>query len=119
MVGEDNQAPVKEGQTLDVTIEGVGGKGDGIARVSGFVIFIPNSQKGARVKIKMTKVLAKVGFAEVVGKGEPAKEKQRALYVTAEPNVPEKEYEDPEPSEEDSEEFGEEVEEDEDYMKVE
>ena len=65
--GYRNFAPVNVGDELDVTIEAVGGKGDGIAKVKGFVIFVPNVKKGDNVKIKITKVLRKVGFGEVLG----------------------------------------------------
>jgi predicted RNA-binding protein with TRAM domain len=65
--GPDRFAPVRVGEEIDVTIEGNGEKGDGIAKVNGFVIFVPNVSKGDTVKIKITKVLKKVGFAEVVG----------------------------------------------------
>src|SRR3989344_5096747 len=60
-------APVNVGQEIDVKIEAVGEKGDGIAKIKGFVIFVPNVKAGDNVKIKITKVLRKVGFGEVVG----------------------------------------------------
>jgi predicted RNA-binding protein with TRAM domain len=60
-------APVKEGQEVDVKIEALGEKGDGIAKVDGFVLFIPNTKVGDEVRVKITRVLRKVGFAEVVG----------------------------------------------------
>lgn len=50
-------------------IEAVGEKGDGIAKKNGFVLFVPGVKEGDEVKIRITKVLRKVGFAEVVGKG--------------------------------------------------
>ena len=59
-------APVKEGEEIDVKIEGVGEKGDGITRVDGFVLFIPGVKVGDEVRVKVTRVLSKVGFAEVV-----------------------------------------------------
>jgi len=62
-------APVKVGEELDVKIEAVGEKGDGIAKKNGFVLFVPGVKEGDEVKIRITKVLRKVGFAEVVGKG--------------------------------------------------
>ncbi|MBI4449153.1 TRAM domain-containing protein [Candidatus Woesearchaeota archaeon] len=65
-------APVKVGEELDVTIEAVGEKGDGIAKKSGFVIFIPGVKQGQTVRIRITKVLSKVGFAEVVGEAGAA-----------------------------------------------
>jgi len=67
-----SDAPVKEGEVVEVLIESVGEKGDGIAKVKGFVIFIPNAKEGDAVKVKITKVLSKVGFGEVVGKADPA-----------------------------------------------
>ena len=83
-------APVRVGDELEVTIEAVGEKGDGVAKVKGFVLFVPNVQEGQVVKIRVTKVLRKVGFAELIGAGEAAK------------------AEEPVPAPEDSEDFGEE-----------
>jgi len=68
--GADRVAPVKVGAELDVRIEGVGEKGDGIAKVQGFVLFIPGVRAGDEVRIRVTRVLAKVGFAEVLSKKE-------------------------------------------------
>ena len=68
-----NFAPVKVGDELDVKIEAVGEKGDGIAKKDGFVLFVPSTKQGDNVRIRVTRVLQKVGFAEVVGQasGEP------------------------------------------------
>lgn len=65
-------APVKVGDELEVTIDAVGEKGDGIAKKDGFVLFVPGVKQGDHVRIRVTKVLRKVGFAEVVGKGGEA-----------------------------------------------
>ncbi|MBI2597689.1 MAG: TRAM domain-containing protein, partial [Candidatus Diapherotrites archaeon] len=54
--------PVKEGDTYEVTIENLGEKGDGIAKVKGYVIIIPNVKKGERVKIKVNAIRGKVSF---------------------------------------------------------
>lgn len=62
-----NFAPVKVGDELDVKIEHVGAKGDGIAKKDGFVLFVPGTKEGDEVKIRVTRVLQKVGFAEVAG----------------------------------------------------
>jgi predicted RNA-binding protein with TRAM domain len=59
-------SPIDVGETYDVTIEDVGREGDGITRVEGFVVFVPNTKKGDSVKIRVTKVSRRVGFAEVV-----------------------------------------------------
>ena len=44
---------------FDVTIESVGQKGDGVAKHNGFIIFIPETEKGETVRIRITKVLPK------------------------------------------------------------
>lgn len=67
--GGNYAPPVSEGEELDVNIEAVGEKGDGIAKKEGFVIFVPNTQPGQNVKVKITKVLRKVAFGDVIGEG--------------------------------------------------
>lgn len=80
---DDQSAPVKVGEIHETLINAVGEKGDGIARVRGFVLFVPGVAKGDYVKIRITKVLPKVGFAEVVEKMEkPAPRPSRYAAVT-------------------------------------
>ena len=62
-----NFAPVKVGDELSVKIEAVGEKGDGIAKKDGFVLFVPNTKQGDEVRIRVTRVLQKVAFAELAG----------------------------------------------------
>src|SRR3989344_3493828 len=69
-----NFAPVNVGDEIDLKIEAVGEKGDGIAKIKGFVIFVPNAKQGEEVKVRITKVLRKVGFGEVVGSGGSSQE---------------------------------------------
>ncbi len=69
-------APVKVGDELEVTIESVGAKGDGVAKKDGFVLFVPNAKQGENVKIRVTRVLRKVGFAEIVGSGSGSKSEE-------------------------------------------
>ncbi len=60
--------PVKVGEELTLTIEGKGEQGDGVGRKQGFVLFVPGTDKGDEVKVRVTKVFKKVGFAEVIGR---------------------------------------------------
>ena len=60
-------APIRVGDEVDVKIEAVGAKGDGIAKIKGFVIFVPGAKEGETLKVKILKVLKKMSFAEVVG----------------------------------------------------
>lgn len=103
-------APVKVGDELDVTIDAVGEKGDGIAKKEGFVLFVPNTKKGDNVKIRVTRVLRNVGFAEVAGQSESSEGQQNeesSEEYDAGPAEEPKESDDAE----DSEDFGEEFEE--------
>ncbi len=59
-------SPVNVGDVYDVKIEDVGREGDGIARVEGFVVFVPNTKKGDNVRVRISKVSRRVGFGEVV-----------------------------------------------------
>ncbi len=96
--------PVQEGEELDVKIEAVGEKGDGIARKDGFVLFVPGVKEGDEVHIKVTKVLRKVGFAEIIGKSKgKVEEKEEEKKKNEEKKKKEKPVED-------TKDFGEELE---------
>ncbi len=99
-------APVKIGDEVDVKIEAVGEKGDGIAKVKGFVIFVPGVKEGEEVKIRINKVLRKVGFGEVIGKSE-GKVKEDKTEESSEEETSEEEPTETEESTEESEDFGE------------
>ncbi|MEM0058650.1 MAG: TRAM domain-containing protein [Candidatus Bathyarchaeia archaeon] len=57
-------APVKENQELEVVIDDIGSRGDGIARIQGYMIFVPNSRIGERVKVRILSVGGKFAIAE-------------------------------------------------------
>lgn len=100
---QQTTAPVNVGDELDVTIEAVGEKGDGIAKKSGFVLFVPSTKQGERIRIRVTKVLRKVGFAEKIGEAQgdaPSSETEQQSSG--------EEEEEAEPTPEDTENFGEE-----------
>ncbi|MDD4306757.1 MAG: TRAM domain-containing protein, partial [Methanosarcina sp.] len=43
---ESRSVPVEEGEVYDVTIQDIARQGDGIARIEGFVIFVPGTKVG-------------------------------------------------------------------------
>ena len=63
---ESRPVPVEEGEVYDVTIKDIARQGDGIARIEGFVVFVPNTSVGDEVQIKVERVLPKFAFASVV-----------------------------------------------------
>jgi 23S rRNA (uridine2552-2'-O)-methyltransferase len=56
--------PVKPGDILEVTIEAVASKGDGIAKKDGFVIFVKDGKQGETLKVKIIEVRARYAMAE-------------------------------------------------------
>ena len=79
--------PVKEGDEIDVTVEAVGEKGDGIAKQKGFVLFVPGTKAGDRVHVKITRVLPKVGFTQVLGPAiGPVQEESKPQKQEFQPN---------------------------------
>ena len=108
--GSHGNVPVQVGDELDVKIEAVGEKGDGIAKKDGFVLFVPGVKEGDEVRIRVTKVLSKVGFAEVVGEsqGEVAAPAEEVGEKAAKEAPAEEAPEEPE-SADDTEDFGEEA----------
>ncbi|MCX6772457.1 MAG: TRAM domain-containing protein [Candidatus Micrarchaeota archaeon] len=62
--GSDMPKPVKVGEELEVTIEAVAAKGDGIAKKDGFVIFVPGTAVGQKLMIRITAVKPSCAVAE-------------------------------------------------------
>jgi predicted RNA-binding protein with TRAM domain len=62
----DFAKPVEEGKEYDVTIDAQGSKGDGIAHIEGFVVFVPNAKVGQSVKIRITAVKRTFAVGELV-----------------------------------------------------
>jgi predicted RNA-binding protein with TRAM domain len=48
--------PVEVGKEYEAEIEDLSRRGDGIAKIQGFIIFVPNTKKGEHVKFKVTRV---------------------------------------------------------------
>ncbi len=63
---QEKNAPVTVGESYDVSITDIAKEGDGIARIEGFVIFVPATKVGDNVKIKVNKVMRKFAIAEKV-----------------------------------------------------
>lgn len=62
--------PVEIGKEYDVEIAETSRRGEGIARIKGLVVFIPNTKPGEHVRIRVTRISRRFCEAEVVGKGE-------------------------------------------------
>jgi predicted RNA-binding protein with TRAM domain len=58
--------PVEMGKEYEVEISEISRKGDGIARVQGFVIFVAGVNAGQKTKIRITSVGDRFAKGEVV-----------------------------------------------------
>ncbi|MBS3127894.1 TRAM domain-containing protein [Candidatus Woesearchaeota archaeon] len=105
----DLTPPVKVGDEFDVRIEAVGEKGDGIAKKQNFVIFVPGVKEGDTIRVRVTKVLRKVGFGEKIGDAQgPVEQSQPSSRPAPSQEERMDEPAEAEPAPEDSENFGEE-----------
>jgi len=64
--GASNDSPVNVGEKHDVKIEDTARQGDGIARISGLVVFVPNTKINDSVKIEIKAIKRNCAVAEVV-----------------------------------------------------
>jgi len=58
--------PVKVGDEVEVTVEAVASKGDGIAKKDGFVIFIKGAKEGDKVKVRISDVKARFAIGDII-----------------------------------------------------
>ena len=63
------EKPVKVGEEIDVTVSEVSRRGDGVARVQGFVIFIPTAKLGTQAKIRIKEIRPNFATAEIIEGG--------------------------------------------------
>lgn len=54
------------GKTYEVMIQDLGRKGDGVARVDKYIVFVPGTTKGTVVKVKIDNISGTTAFAHVV-----------------------------------------------------
>ena len=102
--GYDMPKPVKVGEEYDVEISEVGSKGDGIARVKNFVVFVNGVKQGEKCKIKIKEVRNRFAIGEKTEGASESSESVEAETEGAESESTEDAAETEEEAEEDSEE---------------
>jgi predicted RNA-binding protein with TRAM domain len=79
--------PVEVGKEYDVEIQELSRRGEGITRIEGLVVFVPNTKAGDKLRItkagdklriKITNIGRKFAEAEVVGAAEETTETEEA-----------------------------------------
>jgi predicted RNA-binding protein with TRAM domain len=74
----DFPKPVEVGKEYDVEIEETSRRGEGITRIEGLVVFVPNTKPGDKLRIKITNIGRKFAEAEVIGAAEVAEEAEES-----------------------------------------
>lgn len=64
--GSPTKKPVEVGKTYEVDITEISRKGDAIARVQGFTIFVENGEAGQHVKVTVTEVTDRFAKASIL-----------------------------------------------------
>ncbi len=62
--------PVEVGKEYNVSISDTSRRGEGIARIDGFVVFVPGTKQGQNVRIKVTQVSERFASGQVVQSSE-------------------------------------------------
>ncbi len=57
---------LKEGMTIELTIKDIGKKGDGIAYIDKYIVYVAGAVKGTSVKVKIEKISGTVAFGHIV-----------------------------------------------------
>jgi predicted RNA-binding protein with TRAM domain len=58
--------PVELDKEYEADIEDISRRGDGIAKIEGLIIFVPNTKQGQHVKFKITRVGSRFAIGELV-----------------------------------------------------
>ncbi len=58
--------PVEVGKEYNVTISDTSRRGEGIAKIDGFVIFVPGAKQGQAARIKVTQVSNRFATGQVI-----------------------------------------------------
>jgi predicted RNA-binding protein with TRAM domain len=62
--------PVESGKEYDVQVTEISRKGDGVARIQGFIVFVKGGRVGQKTKVRVTHVGDRFATAETINGGE-------------------------------------------------
>ena len=66
--------PVESGKEYDVQVTEISRKGDGVARVQGFIVFVKGGRVGQKTRVRVTHVGDRFATAETIDGGEQQQE---------------------------------------------
>lgn len=57
---------IEEGKEMEVHIESISKKGDGVARIGKYILYVAGAKTGQNVKIRITKISGQVAFTQKI-----------------------------------------------------
>ncbi|MGC8851103.1 MAG: TRAM domain-containing protein [Candidatus Micrarchaeia archaeon] len=85
------EAPVHTGEEYDVEISDVSRRGEGIARIQGFIVFVAGAKKGDKLRVRISSVRNRFAVGEVVGGEQSTPTEQAEEEAPTEENEEESE----------------------------
>jgi predicted RNA-binding protein with TRAM domain len=74
--------PVESGKEYDVQVTEISRKGDGVARVQGFIVFVKGGRVGQKARVRVTHVGDRFATAETIDGGEQQQVEQQQHQST-------------------------------------
>jgi predicted RNA-binding protein with TRAM domain len=71
--------PVESGKEYDVQVTEISRKGDGVARVQGFIVFVKGGRVGQKTRVRVTHVGDRFATAETIDGGEQQQVEQQQV----------------------------------------
>jgi predicted RNA-binding protein with TRAM domain len=69
--------PVESGKEYDVQVTEISRKGDGVARIQGFIVFVKGGRVGQKTRVRVTHVGDRFATAETIDGGEQQQVEQQ------------------------------------------
>lgn len=71
--------PVESGKEYDVQVTEISRKGDGVARIQGFIVFVKGGRVGQKTRVRVTHVGDRFATAETIDGGEQQQTEQQQV----------------------------------------
>src|ERR671918_898012 len=68
--------PVESGKEYDVQVTEISRKGDGVARIQGFIVFVKGGRVGQKARVRVTHVGDRFATAETIDGGQQQQQQQ-------------------------------------------
>jgi predicted RNA-binding protein with TRAM domain len=77
--------PVESGKEYDVQVTEISRKGDGVARVQGFIVFVKGGRVGQKTKVRVTHVGDRFATAETINGDEQQQSAEQSPDIVSPP----------------------------------